>query len=561
MIFFKFLFDIKISYFLIFLILFLFFAFPVFAVSNLYYVSDILSNSQQSASVNHTIKFIVSTTIPASGKIIITPESGSLNIPSGFDYTDMDFATSSSVDGPFADRSLASSPSGNNDGVSVVTGSNGSITITLNSSAGINSGVAVEIELGTNAASGQTGDQQIQNPTNSGAYEIDIKTYDGSDFLLDRATAMIAIVSPVSLGAVAPPDTNPPVRYNGLPAGTLPIGTQSVSLSLNTDEWAYCRYATTTGVAYDSMINILSDTPSLFHSTVLTNLIGGLTYNYYVRCRDTKDNTNTDDYLISFYIPIPTGGGGGGTYPRPPTLPEVEFEGWAYPSSRVFILKDGKQEKEITADSNGGFKYTISELEQGVYTFGVWAQDTDGRRSITDSSTFLVRAGTRTTVLVYLPPTIELSNNILDSGEILQIFGQSIPKSNIEAWIYSSKEKKDILEEEVMKRETQTAENGSWSLSFDTSGLSEDTYEVKARSSISPVGVSEFGHILYFGIGMAPVIGLCDRSDLNRDTRVNLVDFSILLYHWETTDPVADINMDGIINLVDFSIMLYCWTG
>ena len=50
-------------------------------------------------------------------------------------------------------------------------------------------------------------------------------------------------------------------------------------------------------------------------------------------------------------------------------------------------------------------------------------------------------------------------------------------------------------------------------------------------------------------------------DDLNKDGKVNLVDFSILLYYWKTTHHEADINIDGIVDLADFSIMMYCWTG
>ena len=49
--------------------------------------------------------------------------------------------------------------------------------------------------------------------------------------------------------------------------------------------------------------------------------------------------------------------------------------------------------------------------------------------------------------------------------------------------------------------------------------------------------------------------------DLNKDDRVNLIDFSILLYWWGRENPSADFNQDGLVNLTDFSIMLYYWTG
>ena len=50
-------------------------------------------------------------------------------------------------------------------------------------------------------------------------------------------------------------------------------------------------------------------------------------------------------------------------------------------------------------------------------------------------------------------------------------------------------------------------------------------------------------------------------ADLNGDGRVNLADFSILLYYWGTSNPTADLNGDGVVDLSDLSILLYYWTG
>ena len=51
------------------------------------------------------------------------------------------------------------------------------------------------------------------------------------------------------------------------------------------------------------------------------------------------------------------------------------------------------------------------------------------------------------------------------------------------------------------------------------------------------------------------------RADFNSDGKVNLVDFSILLFNWNTADTGTDLNSDGRVNLTDFSILLFNWTG
>ena len=63
----------------------------------------------------------------------------------------------------------------------------------------------------------------------------------------------------------------------------------------------------------------------------------------------------------------------------------------------------------------------------------------------------------------------------------------------------------------------------------------------------------------------APAAPVCNKNgDINNDKKVNIVDFSIMLYFWKQSNPsnsCADINKDGIVNLFDFSVMLFWWTG
>ena len=93
-----------------------------------------------------------------------------------------------------------------------------------------------------------------------------------------------------------------PVRSGGQPAGVLPATTSQTTLSLTTDENATCRYATTPGVAYSSMTNTFSSTGGTAHSTLLTGLVSGSNYSYYVRCQDAAGNADTYDYAIAFAV-------------------------------------------------------------------------------------------------------------------------------------------------------------------------------------------------------------------------------------------------------------------
>ena len=101
------------------------------------------------------------------------------------------------------------------------------------------------------------------------------------------------------------PDVTPPVRSNGSPSGTLPAGTTQATLSLVTNENASCRYATVAGTSYAQMTSIFGTTGGLNHSTQVSGLVDGQTYNFYVRCQDGVGNANPDDFVISFSINAP----------------------------------------------------------------------------------------------------------------------------------------------------------------------------------------------------------------------------------------------------------------
>ncbi len=127
-------------------------------------------------------------------------------------------------------------------------------------------------------------------------------------------------------------DTTPPLRSNGLPAGTLPKGMTQTPIILETNEDATCRYSNTANTNYSSMTDTFSTTGSTNHSSVITGLTDGSNYTYYVRCEDINNSHNTDDFPISFSISNGSGGdydceceGAGNCYNIYNDLNEVDF--------------------------------------------------------------------------------------------------------------------------------------------------------------------------------------------------------------------------------------------
>lgn len=261
------------------------------------------------------------------------------------------------------------------------------------------------------------------------------------------------------------------------------------------------------------------------------------------------------------------GGAGGGqrTTPYEETIyyTRVILEGKAYPESLVNILKDGQFLTSTRADSRGVFRVEIKNLASGTYTFGLWAEDKNGLKSPVFTITFYIAPDITTTVSgMLLPPTITISKDIILRGEDLEISGQATPKSQVEISINS-----EITLKEILKDSATADSNGDWFYLFNTSKLTKGIYKIQAKA-ISETGlVSIYSDKALFEVSLVPVppkrpvAGACPAGDLNKDGRVNLVDFSIMLYWWGKSNECADQNGDGIVNLIDFSIMLYWWTG
>lgn len=588
------------------LVLLQFFFVPNTEAANIHNYSDLLSTSAPATTSNHTVEFRNTEAIPASGSITVTPEDGFFDIPAAT-FSERNVEVYVSIGGgAYTLRPATTTPDATNDGISITSGTSGNVTVTLNSSTGIPADADIRILLGKHTTNATGTDTGIWNPAATGTREINIAYGGGTP---GSARALVAIVDQVGFGPIDTTETDPPIRFNGAPMGELSSAVTSAEVSLETNEFAVCRYDTASGTPYSSMLLQFNSTSSLFHSFIATGLLNETTYTYYVRCIDDEANFNTDDYVISFSIPeVPdgepgggddttgddtgtgdgssgtgsgdtsgntsgSGGGGGGggggeggggvdTSDRPYESGDgrVIINGFSFPNARVTVLVDGVIAENKNADNQGDFSVTIDEIARGVYTFGVYATDPNNVRSSTFTTTFTV-TGSRGSTLsnVNLMPTIRITPDTVEPGETVTFSGFGIADSTI-----FIETQQDVSGSAVTSLTTTSAANGSWSVDQNTAGFARDTWKVRGRSSQVSGSVST-GWSQYFFYGVGVEVSTEFDPDLNRDGRVNLIDFSILLFHWGTSggssDPPADINHDGTVSLTDFSIMIFNWTG
>ncbi len=257
---------------------------------------------------------------------------------------------------------------------------------------------------------------------------------------------------------------------------------------------------------------------------------------------------------------IPQGNPPRGQIPENPTAPpgsisaeiptKVVLRGKAYPNADVKVLLDGKDLGTTRADSNADFQYTTSAASAGTVSFGFLATDQNGINSLLSTFVFDVIQSAITTVNnIFIPPTIAVSDATVAAGKPVTLSGQSVPGAQIRTRIDT---------QPALDSNANSA--GVWALQLDTGSLGEGSHAAKSLFQIDSTIKSGYGKSVNFTVGQGNVAetGSCD---LNNDGKCNLIDFSIFLTFWGTSESRADFNHDGTVNLADFSIMLFNWTG
>jgi len=229
---------------------------------------------------------------------------------------------------------------------------------------------------------------------------------------------------------------------------------------------------------------------------------------------------------------------------------KVVFEGKAYPFAVLTILKNNAVISVFKAGETGLFEKEINAIPGGTYNFAIFAEDSEGRKSVTIGFTAGILEGRTTTISgIFIPPTIDVTPYQSSRGDKIDIAGQSFPKSDVNIFISPKNFFAGV----------KAFPSGVWLYKLDTSDFDDGEYQAKANAVDNDGSQSAFSQIVPFLIKKS----VCRGADLNFDGKVDLVDFSILLYYWGQKNPknsCVDINSDGIVNIVDFSIMMYWWS-
>lgn len=360
--------------------------------------------------------------------------------------------------------------------------------------------------------------------------------------------------------------------FASTPAATATAGNAQVALSWTASEgfvgWTVSGYdvgqSTVSGgpYSYSSVGNVTSSTR--------TGLTNGTTYYFVVLPTDTFSNRIGTSTEVSAQPAAPAapaapagggGGGGGSITPVASGTAGVTFSGRAYPTRTVTILKDAQVVATSIAGADATFQTTVSNLTAGNFIFSIYSEDNYGNRSALLSFPVSLTNGVTTNVTgIFLAPTISADKSEVRRGDTITLFGQSAPQSDIVISVNS---------EETYFGKTIADKSGIYLYNFDSSVLEYGSHSARSKSLIGNQLVSGLSPAVNFKVGTRNILVQAVKKtrvgDTNADTRINLVDFSIVAYWYRR--PLsgngfkADLNNDGKVNLTDFSILAAHWTG
>lgn len=257
---------------------------------------------------------------------------------------------------------------------------------------------------------------------------------------------------------------------------------------------------------------------------------------------------DTQSVTISATVPTVT--------PPGPTLPIVQLSGIAAPGATVTITRDGTLISTLVSGVGADYSVILGTEPIGQHEYLLAAEDESG--GILGSQTLALNLQSGSTTIVsgiFLGPSIAIDKTEVELGQTVTLSGQTAPGSSVTVTVSSTQS----LDFSVV-----ASSDGAWTRVVNTQTVGTGQHSAKARAVTTGNTISAYSPSVSFVVNpFDPATGK-EPSDINMDGYSNLIDLSILLFFWRTSNPSnprADINRDGFVDIIDFSILLFQWTG
>ena len=262
-------------------------------------------------------------------------------------------------------------------------------------------------------------------------------------------------------------------------------------------------------------------------------------------------DVSSEQYLT--FTSLPPTGGGNFLVGALPLISGVRFSGRAYPGAKINILAFGTSTAVLTKSAVGSTSgsFTVSfqnAIPTGDRSFGVSVQDPDGRT--TQALVYGVNLRNQADLLqisnITFPPTVGFSQATVTKGSQLTVVGYASPGATVSF---------EVDNHPIILTAT-AASNGFYQLLYPTGDLSLGSHTLRAKEIDVSGESSTYSVQKVFTV--SPL--LTPQVDFNHDGKVNVLDWSIFLSRWLSTDPkvraLDDLNGDGRVDIQDFSIFV-----
>ncbi|HEX7260168.1 MAG TPA: hypothetical protein VF272_04535 [Candidatus Saccharimonadia bacterium] len=245
--------------------------------------------------------------------------------------------------------------------------------------------------------------------------------------------------------------------------------------------------------------------------------------------------TASSESDVGAELPVQTGG--------------IRFVGEASPSALVTFQRNGSVIGTQVAGSDSSFDMTFTTQPLGSATYSIYATDLSSRTTAEITTIATILPAFTTTLSGYLlPTTFSLALNPIKRPQTQVASGTARHNSTVTTLWSGTKYSDSFTTQDA------TSASGNWNGS-PSQTLHLGTYTTSAVVQAPGGALSPQSPDTSFQVVLS--------ADLNNDTKINLTDFSILMFFYLqiNINKPADINDDTKTNLTDFSIMLFFWTG
>lgn len=232
------------------------------------------------------------------------------------------------------------------------------------------------------------------------------------------------------------------------------------------------------------------------------------------------------------------------------------ISGEGSPQSFITFTEDGAVIGTEVSAFNGYFGHVFSGIEPGDHQITFYAVDKYNLSTSPITLSIYTPTFQETTVSnQLLSPTISIDKTQYMLGDPIIATGTATPDSTI-----------TIFTEAPLRAYTTTTTNsGDWTYTIsDTNTYMLGDYHIHALAQTTEGVTSLNSPSIGFRMSSSTsssgeACGNITKGDLNCDSKIDLTDFSILMFYWGTNNASSDMNSDSLVDLTDFSIMMYWW--